>query len=555
MRHVPLEEDPPIPTASRVQVRLRAKGATVASSIANLANTNMGVGMLALPAAMANAGFLGGSALLLLSMSIAAFGSHLLAECVAVVGRPATLSTITTRALGAPGIILTDAAVVVISTSCAIGYLIVIGDMLPEVCPWFLGETVVDEGALLGKREFWIAAVLPIIVPLSFLRRLESLGAASCVVVCCVVLTAVTVLLFAFEPSAAFAPCDVEATGSAAAGRVCVGKTEAVRDMSHTLSSFPTFLFAFAAQINVPSIVSELRQPSRSRQTRVLLGGHAFTALAYLIVAVCAYVTYGSRISTDLLVSYPPTAILARVAMIFVVLLSHPIVSYPVGPCIASIHTTLSRWPWHRRGLHRIQSCTSDVRSVELGGLGSTCANAGQKPSTDDRSVKGEAPNKLLEGDIDLGVASDACGAAQTASIANGDKAPAALTSATAGTAADASFVVPPSAPTASLVFVTEREQVLIRTIYLVGTTLCALTVTDLGIVVSLAGAVSATAVIFIAPGACYYALHPLGSLRRGAAALCVLGCLLVPILLVLVLAAHGGLGAEWALDSVERQQ
>ena len=120
-------------------------------------NTNMGVGMLALPAAMSNAGLLGGSALLLMSMAIAAFGSHLLAECVAVVGRPASLSTITSKALGSPGIILTDAAVIVISTSCAIGYLIVVGDMLPEVAAWILGEDAVSDGQLLAAPGVWIS--------------------------------------------------------------------------------------------------------------------------------------------------------------------------------------------------------------------------------------------------------------------------------------------------------------------------------------------------------------------------------------------------------------
>ena len=90
----------------------------------------------------------------------------------------------------------------------------------------------------------------------------------------------------------------------------------------------------------------------------------------------------------------------------------------------------------------------------------------------------------------------------------------------------------------------------IIRVLYLCGTTVTALLVTDLGIVVSLAGAASATAVIFIAPGACYCTLHPQGRLWNAAAALWVLGGILMPLLVVLVLAAHGHLGEEWALDA-----
>ena len=342
LRHVQLEEETETP---RIRMRWAAAGATVASSVANLANTNMGVGMLALPAAMANAGLVGGSALLLLSGLIAGFGSYLLAECVTVVGRPATLSTITAKALGVPGIVLTDVAVVIIGTSCAIGYLIVVGDMLPEIAAWLLGEAAVQEGSPLASREVWIMAALPVIVPLAFLRRLESLGAASSIVVGCVGLTLFTVMLFALAPGT-FDPCGGNESSTSAgqhtsvgsddaADASCAGDVVALRDWSHTMSASSTFLFAFAAQINVtptyayrplaprstraspphrhltvtsppphcrrhisqiPSIVSELRTPSAPRVLQVLIGGHAFTALAYLIVASAAYSTYGSNV-------------------------------------------------------------------------------------------------------------------------------------------------------------------------------------------------------------------------------------------------------------------
>ena len=52
----------------------------------------MGVGMLALPRAMASAGFFGGTALLLLSAVLSTFSSHLLAECVDGVGRRRALA-------------------------------------------------------------------------------------------------------------------------------------------------------------------------------------------------------------------------------------------------------------------------------------------------------------------------------------------------------------------------------------------------------------------------------------------------------------------------------
>lgn len=296
------------PTGGRgVRIHWHARGrrgATVVSCIANLANTNMGVGMLALPAAMANAGAVGGTLLLLLSALVAGFGSHLLAECVSTVGRPASLSSISCKALGACGTIIVDVSALIICASCAIGYMIVVGDMMPEIVEWLCGAST--------QRELWIFAATPVVVPLAFLRRLDSLGWASSLVVACVGVILVTVLAFAlgWVPASmpASPPCD-ELLGlqSAANGTAnCtelpspVGERVAFQNLPRTLSSFPTFLFAFAAQINVPSIVSELHQPTRPRVARVLRGGTGLTCLAYFLVAASAYATFGSLVRADL---------------------------------------------------------------------------------------------------------------------------------------------------------------------------------------------------------------------------------------------------------------
>jgi amino acid permease len=500
-----------------------ARGASVGSSIANLANTNMGIGMLAMPAAMANAGIFGGACLLFVSGGIAAFSSRLLAECVDTVGRPASLSTITEKALGKLGILITDFSVAFTGTSCSIGYLIVVGDMMPEIKAWVAREAH-DGGAppsVLDSRQFWILAALPIVVPLAFLRRLDSLRFASLLVVGCVALIVLTVILFAIEPSDLFDPCSgyddevaaalahaehlantVEATvgdeyglgrpdgdgsldgsllhalsnesgsgaegggGASGGGRgACRGSVAWQRDAQHTLSALPTFLFAFASQINVASIASELRLPSRRRVDAVLLGGMGLTVIVYLLVAVGGYATYGSNVQGDLFLAYPGGAIVARVALVLVVVLSHPVISYAVSPCVAN---------------------SMDI----LHGL----ATRTHRPPA------------------------------------------AAATSAGRLT-----------------VFVSDRRQRCIITAYLVSTTFVALSTTDLGIVISLSGAVCATTLIFIAPGACYWKLHRhshgLTFRTISAAILFTSGCVLVPMCVLLILASRGFFGDEWALE------
>jgi len=556
--------------------RAQPVGASITSSVLNLANTNMGVGMLALPSAMASAGVLGGICLLLLSATIATFGSHLLTECVDVVRRPASLSRVTERALGTVGIILTDLSVIIIGTSCAIGYLIVVGDMLPEIKHWLVGGT---GDSILDARQFWILCALPVIAPLAFLRRLDSLRLASTFVVIGVGVIVVTVLVFLAAPLPLFDPCaddapspdptaheyaydehnihdrsagehtaGVQANGDhdgerGSASEVeegsetaeCRGSFVGFRDAQHTLSALPTFLFAFAAQINVPSIASELAHPTPSRVWAVLLGGIGLTVTTYLVVAAGGYATYGDRVTGDLLVSYPQAAVLARVSLVFVVLLSHPVVSFPVTPCVLNSTTLISKIL--RR---QIRQTLSRRTSPRLSSLSITPSNA-TATATDDVTDAPPSPPPPFDDDFVLG-------SAQPLPPPYPPPLP-------------PPYPPPPPLPPppfltshlsqASSLFVSERASVISISLYLLATTTTALFVSDLGIVVSLAGAVAATMVIFMAPGACYYKLHgaePRSTKCTLAGVLCGVGLLLLPALVLLVLASKGCLGPAWSV-------
>ena len=83
---------------------------------------------------------------------------------------------------------------------------------------------------------------------------------------------------------------------------------------------------------------------------------------------------------------------------------------------------------------------------------------------------------------------------------------------------------------------------------------LVALIVDDLGVVISLAGAVSATTVVFIAPGACYASLFrnkpERRTKRRLASALCATRLLLLPLLVSVVILTEIG----WFVDDAQEK-
>ena len=234
-----------------------------------------------------------------------------------------------------------------------------------------------------------------------------------------------------------------------------------------------------------------------------------------------------------------------------------PAVRDPAGTAPASKAATLLATSQPVEGQPQPQEAQGDLATSDAAPRATAEPDASQTaPSTSTASQQPDASGapttgvSPAEGAARVGAADEGCRAVQpatTSTLAGSGGADAVVES----TPMDAA---PPSShglPHATSAFVTEPEQLIIRSVYLVLTTLCALTVTDLGLVVALAGAASATTVIFIAPGACYYSLHPPGTrLRRSAALLCAIGCLLVPLLLLVVLAKNGALGPEWALDA-----
>ena len=262
----------------------------------------------------------------------------------------------------------------------------------------------------------------------------------------------------------------------------------------------------------------------------------------YFAVAGGGYATYGSNVTGDLLLSYPRAAFIARVALAFVVVLSHPCVSHPALPAVRS--TINVCFGPHKPKAPRVS--TAGRAALER-----------RSPASNDGAAAAAAKS--------VGVPPDARVAMERAVPPANASPPSSPLSPPPSPPSSPRLTPPsPSAPSASgsarrrdsreSTFVNERSPVTIILVYLTVTTGIALLVTDLGIVVSLAGAVAATMAVFVAPGACYWSLHresrsPRSPKMVAAAVLACTGLALMPCLVLLVLASHGYFGVEWSLE------
>lgn len=200
--------------------------------IFNLTNTILGAGMLGLPHAFAESGYITGSILLVACASFSAIGLHLLSEAGRSVGRTATFGSVAERAVPGSGV-LVDLAILLKCFGVATSYLIVVGDSMPLALEAFMAAPTGGAGnpaqhsddagtaaayfpiaasasgdasamspsasALLFERSTWTMGAALLVSPLVFLHRLDALRHASLLALACVAVVTVLIVSMAGE--------------------------------------------------------------------------------------------------------------------------------------------------------------------------------------------------------------------------------------------------------------------------------------------------------------------------------------------------------------------
>ncbi|KAI9249639.1 transmembrane amino acid transporter protein-domain-containing protein [Sporodiniella umbellata] len=285
------------------------------SCIINLANTILGTGMLAMPSAMASVGILPGFFLILLSAFASGLGLHFLSRCAArTQGRHASFFAISQ--LTWPKVaVLFDLAIAIKCFGVAVSYLIIIGDLMPQVV---LSLTESELAYFLTDRRFWITLfMLTLVLPLSFLKKLDSLKYTSVVALFAVVYLCVIVIYY-------YKPVEDAA------------EIELVSFSSSIFGHLPVFVFSFTCHQNIFSVYNELKDNSRGSITRVIGWSIGSSAFIYEGIAILGYLSFGKNVLSNVIMEYSSSYFVAggRLAIVILVVFSYPLQAHP---CRASL--------------------------------------------------------------------------------------------------------------------------------------------------------------------------------------------------------------------------
>eukprot|EP00472_Partenskyella_glossopodia_P012015 CAMPEP_0197517364 /NCGR_PEP_ID=MMETSP1318-20131121/2342_1 /TAXON_ID=552666 /ORGANISM="Partenskyella glossopodia, Strain RCC365" /LENGTH=413 /DNA_ID=CAMNT_0043066837 /DNA_START=221 /DNA_END=1459 /DNA_ORIENTATION=+ len=289
--------------------------ASVFSSVMNLANTILGAGMLGLPHAFAESGYVFGCILLLLFALLSAFGLHLLSVIsiqLCSETRDANFYKVASAAMSS-GALLIDVAVAIKCFGVGISYLIVCGDLLPQALQ-FMGAS-----GILTNRRFLITILhVTIVTPLCCLKNLDALRFTSTLSICFVLFITCVIFAYAVDPSLDVQP---EHKGSQALFVFEYG----------TLKILTIFIFGYTCHQNIFSIVNEIKDLNQKNLNKVIASSVGSGFVVYLIIALSGYATFGSKVAEDILQLYDQNTLITvcRIFVALLVTLSFPLQCFP----------------------------------------------------------------------------------------------------------------------------------------------------------------------------------------------------------------------------------
>jgi amino acid permease len=186
---------------------------------------------------MASVGILPGFLLILFSAFASGTGLYFLSRCAArTEGRNASFFAISK--LTWPKVaVLFDLAIAIKCFGVAVSYLIIIGDLMPQVIISLSSNSVDDLAYFLIDRRFWITIfMITMVLPLSFLRKLDSLKYTSLIALIAVIYLCIIVVYHYYSPN--YPPPPIDAI-------------ELASFSTSILGHLPVFVFAFTCHQNV----------------------------------------------------------------------------------------------------------------------------------------------------------------------------------------------------------------------------------------------------------------------------------------------------------------
>lgn len=281
--------------------------ASTKSSIANLSKTIIGAGMLAMPYAYRADGIILGSLIIVIAGITAGFGLYLQLRSARFLPEgQATFFGVCS--ISYPHLSsLFDFSVFLQCFGSAVSYLVIIGDLLPDL---------VNNDQFNRTAAILLSTI--IIVPLCYLKNLDSLKYTSIVGLVAIAYLFLLVVLHFISGD----------TPSELRGPVRILKP---LSLSSVFSTFSIIVFAFTGHQNMYSIINESKDKSTKNILKVIGSALGAATFLFVFIGLAGYFTFGDNVQGNVVLMFKDSIpnIVGRYAIILMVILSFPLMFHP----------------------------------------------------------------------------------------------------------------------------------------------------------------------------------------------------------------------------------
>ncbi|EFN65823.1 Putative sodium-coupled neutral amino acid transporter 10 [Camponotus floridanus] len=291
------------------------------SHVMTLANSIIGVSVLAMPFCFKQCGIVLAILLLLLCSTLSRLACHFLIKS-AVISRRRNFELLAFHAFGHMGKFLAELLIIGFMLGTCIAYFVVIGDLGPQIISKMIDRT---SGEI--RTSLLIITGVFIVLPLGLLRNIDSLSSictATIVFYLCLILKIMnesTLHIFAedwFDNVNYWRPAGI-------------------------LQCLPIFSMALFCQTQLFEIYETIPNASLEKMNDVVRGALNICTLVYMCVGLFGYIAFCTQSFTgNILLSFEPsiTSELIKLGFVFSVAFSFPLVIFP---CRASLNSLLFR--------------------------------------------------------------------------------------------------------------------------------------------------------------------------------------------------------------------
>ncbi|SCV73877.1 BQ2448_6307 [Microbotryum intermedium] len=164
-------------------------------------------------------------------------------------------------------------------------------------------------------RRLWILFAMSMLCPLAFLRKLDSLKFTSYIALCAVANLVFVVVYMSFHRH------DLPPRGT----------IEAIHLGPKFVQSLPVQIFAFTCAQNLFAVFNELKTNSQHRLNLVIGTSLGSAAVIYEILGILGYLCFGNLVGSNIIEMYPHSLLVSicQLGLVILVLFSYPLQLHP----------------------------------------------------------------------------------------------------------------------------------------------------------------------------------------------------------------------------------